>query len=184
MRFSFHFGFILDPQGDPKIVYFSVVFAPVVALAPSWRQEGPQSAPRQPRKSILLNFLPFWGRFWSEFWWLSMPILLKFRGWFCMICLYFLQDYMQRHRINSKFQSSSFPILQFPHPVPAGIAIQRVKSGDPFWRDLVFGGSTPIKISASKFIDFSTIFDPICASQCTCATVQFSHLQKSSRAET
>ena len=39
-------GSILDPPGDPKILYFSSILALVVGLGPSWRQGSPQRAPR------------------------------------------------------------------------------------------------------------------------------------------
>ena len=61
--FFIDFSSILAPLGDPKVLHFSCIFALVVALAPSWRQEAPQSAPRQPQGSIFYYFLPFWGRF-------------------------------------------------------------------------------------------------------------------------
>ena len=62
-------------------------------LGPSWRQEGPQSAPRQPRSSIFSNFLPIWIRFWMPFRWLSMSILVACRHRFCLPCLYALAQF-------------------------------------------------------------------------------------------
>ena len=56
IRFFIDFGSILDPTGHPKIVYFSLNFALGVALGPSWRQEGAQSAPGQLQRSIFLKF--------------------------------------------------------------------------------------------------------------------------------
>ena len=52
IRCLIDFSSILAPLGDPKVLHFSSIFALVVALAPSWRQEAPQSAPRQPEGSI------------------------------------------------------------------------------------------------------------------------------------
>ena len=52
LGFFIDFSSILAPLGDPKVLHFSCIFALVVALAPSWRQEAPQSAPRQPQGSI------------------------------------------------------------------------------------------------------------------------------------
>jgi len=65
--FLIDFGSILDPPGHPKIDYFSYVFALGVDLEPSWRQEGPQSVPRQPQTSIFKDLGPSWGGFWSKF---------------------------------------------------------------------------------------------------------------------
>ena len=45
-------GPILDPTGRLKIQDFSLIFGLGVALGPSWRQEGAQSAPRQLQRSI------------------------------------------------------------------------------------------------------------------------------------
>ena len=90
IRFFINFSSILAPLGDPKVLHFSFIFALVVALAPSWRQEGPQSAPRQPRRSILSNFLPFWIRFWMHFRCFSISILDEFRHRFCFRCFVFI----------------------------------------------------------------------------------------------
>ena len=46
-------------------IFFLISF--VAALAPSWRQEGPQSAPRQPQGQIFYDFLLFFERFWTAF---------------------------------------------------------------------------------------------------------------------
>ena len=56
IRFFIDLGSILEPTGHPKIVYFSSNFALGVALGPSWRQEGAQSAPRQLQRSIFQEF--------------------------------------------------------------------------------------------------------------------------------
>ena len=52
LRFFIDFSSILAALGDPRVLHFSCIFALVVALAPSWRQEAPQSGPRQPQGSI------------------------------------------------------------------------------------------------------------------------------------
>ena len=39
-------------MGHPKVEYFSLNFALGVALGPSWRQAGAQSAPRRLQRSI------------------------------------------------------------------------------------------------------------------------------------
>ena len=54
-RFFIDLGSIWEPTGL-KIAYFSLNFALGVALGPSWRQEGAQSAPRQLQRSIFQEF--------------------------------------------------------------------------------------------------------------------------------
>ena len=66
-RFCIDLGSILDPTSHPKIVYVSSNFALGVALGPSWRQEGAQSAPGQLRRSIFLEFGRIWDRFGKIF---------------------------------------------------------------------------------------------------------------------
>ena len=66
ISFSTHFGSILDPTGHPKIDYFSSIFALGVALGPSWRQEGAQSAPRQLLRSIFQEFGTILGSILEE----------------------------------------------------------------------------------------------------------------------
>ena len=56
IRFFIDLGSIWEPTGHPKIAYFSSNFALGVALGPSWRQEGAQSAPRQLQMSIFQQF--------------------------------------------------------------------------------------------------------------------------------
>ena len=56
IRFLIDVGSILDPTGHPKIEYFSSKFALRVALGPSWRQEGAQSALRQLWRPIFKEF--------------------------------------------------------------------------------------------------------------------------------
>ena len=67
IRFFVDFGSILDPTGHPKIDYFSLKFALGVALGPSWRQEGAQSAPRQLWRSIFQEFGSILGSILEDF---------------------------------------------------------------------------------------------------------------------
>ena len=55
------------PQATQKFMIFYMFFALGVDLEPSWRQEGPQSVPRQPQSSIFKDLGPSWGGFWSKF---------------------------------------------------------------------------------------------------------------------
>ena len=55
-RFLIDFGFIWDPTGHLRIQDFSYIFGLGVALGPSWRQEGAQSAPRQLQRPIFQEF--------------------------------------------------------------------------------------------------------------------------------
>ena len=66
IRFFTDFGSILDPTSHPKIHDFLSIFALGVDLEPSWRQEGPQSVPRQPQSSIFKDLGPSWRGFWSK----------------------------------------------------------------------------------------------------------------------
>ena len=54
--FCIDLGFILDPIGHPNIAYFLGHFGLGVALGPSWRHDGPQSAPRQPQRLKFREF--------------------------------------------------------------------------------------------------------------------------------
>ena len=67
IRFLIDFGSILDPTGHPKIEYFSSKLDLGVALGPSWRQEGAQSAPRQLQRSIFQEFGTILGSILKEF---------------------------------------------------------------------------------------------------------------------
>ena len=67
ISFSTDFGSILDPTSHPKINYFSSIFALGVALGPSWRQEGAQSAPRQLQRSIFQEFCAILGSILNVF---------------------------------------------------------------------------------------------------------------------
>ena len=60
-------GSIFDPTSHPKIKYFLLNFGLGVALGPSWRQEGAQSAPRRLQSMIFQEFEPFWIQFRMEF---------------------------------------------------------------------------------------------------------------------
>ena len=53
--------------GRPQNLFFSSFRALDVAPAPTWRQEGPQSAPRQPQRSISKNLGPSWDVLGEEF---------------------------------------------------------------------------------------------------------------------
>ena len=78
-RFFLDFSSILEPNGHLKIEHFSWNSALGVALGVSWRQEGPQSAPREAQETIL-------GGFWNRFGevldkildWISMKIQERF----------------------------------------------------------------------------------------------------------
>ena len=74
-RFLFDFGSILDPTGHPKIEYFSSKFAFGVALGPSWRQAGAQSAPRLLRRSIFQEFSTILNQILKDFWRFSIFFL-------------------------------------------------------------------------------------------------------------
>ena len=65
--FFIDFGSILDPTGHLKIQDFSLMFGLGVALGPSWRQEGAQSAPRQLQRWIFQEFGTILGSFVEEF---------------------------------------------------------------------------------------------------------------------
>ncbi len=67
IRFLIDFGSILDPTGHPKIEYFSSNFALGVALGPSWRQEGAQSAPGRLQGSISQEFGTILGSILTDF---------------------------------------------------------------------------------------------------------------------
>ena len=67
IRFLIDFGSILDPTGRLKIQDFSSIFGLGVALGPSWRQEGAQSAPRQLWRSIFQEFGTILGSILEEF---------------------------------------------------------------------------------------------------------------------
>ena len=60
---SYRFGVHSGPLSDRKIQYFLSFSALVVAPAPPGRQEGPQSPPRQPQRSIFHDLELFWQRF-------------------------------------------------------------------------------------------------------------------------
>ena len=68
IRFYIDFVSNLDPQTEPKIVYFLSVSALVVSPAPFWRQECSKSAPRQAQRSIFEHVRLSFGRFWSKWW--------------------------------------------------------------------------------------------------------------------
>ena len=74
------FGSILDPTGHPKIKYFSSKFALGVALGPSWRQEGAQSAPGQLQRSIFLEFGTILGSILEDFSMIFGYILIQLPG--------------------------------------------------------------------------------------------------------
>ena len=65
--FCIDLGSILDPWAILKSDIFLSFSALVVAPAPPGRQEGPQSPPRQPQRSIFHDLGPSWRRFWSKF---------------------------------------------------------------------------------------------------------------------
>ena len=67
IRFLIDFGSILDPTGHLKIQDFSLIFGLGVALGPSWRQDGAQSAPRQLQRSIFQEFGTILGSILKEF---------------------------------------------------------------------------------------------------------------------
>ena len=67
IRFLIDFGSILDPTGRLKIQDFSLIFGLGVALGPSWRQEGAQSAPRQLQRSIFQEFCTILGSILEDF---------------------------------------------------------------------------------------------------------------------
>ena len=67
IRFFIDVGSILDPKGDPQILYFSSFFILAVALGPSWLQEGVQSAPRHLRRSIFQEFCTILGSILEDF---------------------------------------------------------------------------------------------------------------------
>ena len=67
IRFFIDLGSILDPIGHPEIDDFSLILPLGVDLEPSWRQEGPQSVPRQPQSSIFKDLGPSWRGFWNKF---------------------------------------------------------------------------------------------------------------------
>ena len=56
ITFCTNFGIIWDPWSHPKILYVSCFLGLAVALGPSWRQKGAQSAPRQLQRSIFQEF--------------------------------------------------------------------------------------------------------------------------------
>ena len=67
ITFCTNLGTIWDPWSHPKILYFSCFLSLAVALGPSWRQKGAQSAPRQLQSLIFQEFAPFWGQFSKNF---------------------------------------------------------------------------------------------------------------------
>jgi hypothetical protein len=67
IRFFIDFGSILDPTGHLKIQDFSLIFGLGVALGPTCRQEGAQSAPRQLWRSIFQEFGTILGSILEEF---------------------------------------------------------------------------------------------------------------------
>ena len=75
ITFFIDFGPIWGPTGHSKIHYFSLLFALGVDLEPSWRQEGPQSVPRQPQSSIFKDLGPSWRGFWNKFQQIPISIL-------------------------------------------------------------------------------------------------------------
>ena len=80
IRFFIDFGSILDPTGHPKIEYFSSTFALGVALGPSWRQEGAQSAPGQLQRSIFLEFGTILGSILFDFSMIFGHVLIQLPG--------------------------------------------------------------------------------------------------------
>ena len=84
---------ILVPRCAPTGIHMEPQMPPNSHLAPSWRQEGPQSAPRQPQGSIFSYFLPFWERFWTDVCSFSISILIEFRNRFCLRCLIFFFNF-------------------------------------------------------------------------------------------
>ena len=58
---------ILVPRCAPTGIHMEPQMPPNSHLAPSWRQEGPQSAPRQPQGSIFSYFPPFLGTILDRF---------------------------------------------------------------------------------------------------------------------
>ena len=80
IRFFTDFGSILDPKGHPKIEYFSLNFALGVALGPSWRQEGAQSAPGQLQRSIFLEFGSILGTILFDFSMIFGHVLIQLPG--------------------------------------------------------------------------------------------------------
>lgn len=98
IRFCIDFWSILDLLGDPKIVYFSTFWALVVAPAPLGRQEGSQSAPREPQTSILKDLGPFWARFLTKSSQIHVSIIMK-KCRFRRVCIYI---YISRQDV-SKF---------------------------------------------------------------------------------
>ena len=81
IRFFIDFGSILDPTGHPKIEYFWLNFALGVALGPSWRQEGAQSAPGQLQRSIFLEFGTILGSILEDFSMIFGYIFIQLPGW-------------------------------------------------------------------------------------------------------
>ena len=76
-RFWLHFG----PMGHPKIEYFSSNFALGVALGPSWRQEGAQSAPGQLQRSNFLEFCTILGSILEDLSMIFGYIFIQLPGW-------------------------------------------------------------------------------------------------------
>ena len=65
-RFFLDFSSILDPKGHLNIEHFSLNSALGVALGVSWRQEGPQSAPRGYQRPIFQEFCTILGYFFQK----------------------------------------------------------------------------------------------------------------------
>ena len=76
ISFFIDVGSVLDATGHPKIEYFSSKFALGVALGPSWRQAGAQSAPRRLRRSIFQKFSTSLDQNLKDFWRCSIFFLI------------------------------------------------------------------------------------------------------------
>ena len=66
IRFLIDFSSILPPLGNPKVIHFSCLFAFLVALAPSWRQEAPKvplDSPKARFSGIFYDFETILNRF-------------------------------------------------------------------------------------------------------------------------
>ena len=67
ITFCTNLGTIWDPWSHPKILYFSCFLSLAVALGPSWRQKGAQSAPRQLQRSIFQEIGTILGSIFNDF---------------------------------------------------------------------------------------------------------------------